>query len=292
MDEHYRPDIIEPKWQEWWAEQQLSRTREDPSRPKFYCLEMFPYPSGDVHAGHVRNYSIGDALARYHRMRGYNVLYPMGFDAFGQPAEAAAVKRNAHPAQWTYACIDRMRRQFRQLGNSYDWDREVVTCKPDYYRWNQWFFLQMLQRGLAYRASAPVNWCPRCEFVLSDEEAAGGKCWRCGGPVGKDLREHWFFRITEYADRLLDDLGKLTEWPERVRVMQANWIGRSEGVEFDLQVADRPEKIRVVTTRIDTVSGVTSLVLAPEHPLVDTLIRGDKVAEVAAYRTQIGRAHV
>ena len=287
MDEHYHPELIEPKWQERWAEQQLYRTREDPARPKFYCLEMFPYPSGDVHVGHVRNYSIGDALARYHRMRGYNVLYPMGFDAFGQPAEQAAVKRGEHPALWTYACIDRMRRQFRQLGNSYDWDREVVTCEPEYYRWNQWFFLKFLERGLAYRAEALVNWCASCRFVLSDEEAQGGKCWRCGGPVSKEPRVQWFFKITDYADRLLDDLAKLTEWPERVRVMQANWIGRSEGVEFDLQVADRPEKIRVFTTRIDTVFGVTYVVLAPEHPLVSQLISGHKAQEVAAYRARV-----
>ncbi len=287
MDEHYHPEGIEPKWQQCWAEQQLYRTREDPSRPKFYCLEMFPYPSGDVHVGHVRNYSIGDAVARYHRMRGYNVLYPMGFDAFGQPAEQAAVQRNAHPAKWTYECIDRMRRQFRQLGNSYDWDREVVTCDPAYYRWNQWFFLKFLERGLAYRAEAPVNWCPTCQFVLSDEEARGGKCWRCGGPVGKELREQWFFRITSYADRLLDDLQKLTEWPERVRVMQANWIGRSEGVEFEFAVAGREDTIRVFTTRIDTVFGVTYVVLAPEHPLVDHIVAARQRAAVAAYRERV-----
>jgi len=287
LEERYQPEVIEPKWQERWAQQQLYRTREDPLRPKFYCLEMFPYPSGDVHVGHVRNYSIGDALARYHRMRGWNVLYPMGFDAFGQPAEQAAVKRNEHPAIWTYACIDRMRRHFRQLGNSYDWDREVVTCDPGYYRWNQWFFLKLLERGLAYRAEAPVNWCATCQFVLSDEEAQGGKCWRCGGPVGKELRVQWFFKITDYADRLLDDLAELTEWPERVRVMQANWIGRSEGVEFDLQVADRPEKVRVFTTRIDTVFGVTYVVLAPEHPLVDHIVADGQRAAVAAYRGRV-----
>ena len=287
MEEHYRPDLIEPKWQECWAQRQLYRTRDDPSRPRFYCLEMFPYPSGDVHVGHARNYTIGDALARYRRMCGCSVLYPMGFDAFGQPAEQAAVRRGAHPAQWTYSCIDRMRRQFRQLGNSYDWDREVVTCDPGYYRWNQWFFLKFLEKGLAYRAEAPVNWCPTCEFVLSDEEAAGGKCWRCDGPVGKEPREQWFFRITAYADRLLDDLGKLTDWPERVRVMQANWIGRSEGVEFDFAVAGRDEKIRVFTTRIDTVFGVTYVVLAPEHPLVDALVSPAQRDAVARYRERV-----
>ncbi len=286
--DHYNPQAIEAKWQERWEKAGIYRTPEDTTRPKFYCLEMFPYPSGDVHVGHVRNYSIGDVVARYHRMKGFAVLYPMGFDAFGQPAEAAAVKRQRHPAEWTYECIDRMRRQFRALGNSYDWDREVVTCDPGYYRWNQWFFLKFLERGLAYRAKAPVNWCPKCQFVLSDEEAQGGKCWRCDGPVTKQEREQWFFRITEYADRLLDDLEKLDEWPERVRVMQANWIGRSEGVEFDLQVAGREEKIRVFTTRIDTIFGVTYVVLAPEHPLVDKLVAGSpKAAEVAAYREKV-----
>jgi leucyl-tRNA synthetase len=189
VQERYTPQEIEPKWQERWRESGIYRTREDSARPKFYCLEMFPYPSGDVHVGHVRNYSIGDAVARYRRMRGYNVLYPMGFDAFGQPAEAAAVKHSEHPAKWTYDCIDRMRAQFRRLGNSYDWEREVVTCDPEYYRWNQWFFLKFFEKKLAYRAKAPVNWCPACEFVLSDEEAAGGECWRCGGSVTKEQRE-------------------------------------------------------------------------------------------------------
>ena len=296
MEEHYQPQVIEPKWQARWREQGLYRAREDSARPKYYCLEMFPYPSGGVHVGHVRNYSIGDAIARYHRMRGFNVLYPMGFDAFGQPAEAAAVKRGLHPAKWTRECMDRMRAQFDQLGNSYDWDREVRTCDPDYYRWNQWFFLKFLEHGLAYRANAPVNWCPTCEFVLSDEEAAGGKCWRCGGPVTKQQREQWFFRITQYADRLLDDLAQLTEWPERVRTMQANWIGRSEGVEFDLEVVGREEKIRVFTTRIDTLFGVTYVVLAPEHLLVDVLVAGrpqqaavDHYRGIVATRTNVER---
>jgi len=287
VDEHYHPEIIEPKWQEWWAQTGIYRTPEDSSRPKFYCLEMFPYPSGDVHIGHVRNYTIGDAVARYHRMRGYSVLYPMGFDAFGQPTEAAAIKRSTHPAKWTHECIDRMRRQFRRLGNSYDWDREVVTCDPAYYRWNQWFFLKFLERGLAYRAESPVNWCSRCEFVLSDEEAQGGKCWRCDGPVSKQPRVQWFLKITDYADELLDDLEQLTEWPEQVRTMQANWIGRSEGVEFDLELVGREERIRVFTTRVDTVFGVTYVVLAPEHPLVDRIAAEDRRLTVASYREQV-----
>jgi len=288
VSDEYNPQEIEPKWQAVWEEQDLYRTREDPGRPKFYCLEMFPYPSGDVHVGHVRNYSIGDLVARYHRMRGFNVLYPMGFDAFGQPAEQASVKHNAHPATWTYECIERMRGQFRRLGNSYDWDREVVTCDADYYRWNQWLFLKFLERGLAYRAKAPVNWCPACEFVLSDEEAQGGKCWRCDGPVTKEDREQWFFRMTDCSDRLLEDLEQLTEWPERVRVMQANWIGRSEGVEFGLAVGGSDEKIRVFTTRIDTIFGVTYVVLAPEHELVDRLVTDDELRRrVEAYRAEV-----
>jgi len=288
VEDHYDPQVIEPKWQARWEQQQLYRTPEDDTRPKFYCLEMFPYTSGDVHMGHVRNFTIGDALARHRRMQGFDVLYPMGFDAFGQPAEQAAVKRNTHPAKWTHECTDRMRTQLRRLGNSYDWDREVITCDPDYYRWNQWFFLKFMERGLAYRANAPVNWCPKCEFVLSDEEAQGGKCWRCDGPVTKQQREQWFFRITAYADRLLDDLQELTEWPERVRVMQANWIGRSEGVEFDFPTVGREERIRVFTTRIDTIFGVTYVVLAPEHPLVDKLVAGSpRAGEVAAYRAKV-----
>ena len=288
MRQRYDPREIEPKWQARWRESDLYRTPEDPERPKFYCLEMFPYPSGDVHVGHVRNYSIGDAVARYHRMKGFDVLYPMGFDAFGQPAEAAAVKRNAHPATWTYECIERMRRQFRRLGNSYDWDREVVTCEPDYYRWNQWLFLKFLEQGLAYRSNAPVNWCPKCEFVLSDEEAQGGKCWRCDGPVTKEDREQWFFKITEYSDRLLDDLEQLEHWPERVRTMQANWIGRSQGVEFELEVVGREEKIRVFTTRIDTIFGVTYVVLAPDHELVDRIVTDDEMhRKVEVYRAEV-----
>ena len=288
MSQRYDPQEIEPKWQARWRESEIYRTRDDAARPKFYCLEMFPYPSGDVHVGHVRNYTIGDAVARYHRMKGFDVLYPMGFDAFGQPAEAAALKRNSHPATWTYDCIARMRRQFHRLGNSYDWEREVVTCDPEYYRWNQWFFLKFLERGLAYRAKSPVNWCPECEFVLSDEEAQGGKCWRCDGPVTKEDKEQWFFKITEYSDRLLDDLEQLERWPERVRTMQANWIGRSEGVEFELEVVGSEEKIQVFTTRIDTLFGVTYVVLAPEHELVDRLVtEGELRHRVEAYRAEV-----
>ena len=285
----YNPARIEAKWQRRWAETEAFTTCRDPARPtKFYCLEMFPYPSGDLHMGHVRNYMIGDVTARFHRMRGENVLYPIGFDAFGQPAEQAAVLNDTHPATWTPQCIERMRRQFRRLGISYDWAREVVTCVPEYYRWNQWFFLRFLERGLAYRARAPVNWCARCRFVLSDEEAAGGECWRCQGPVTRQEREQWFFRITDYADRLLDDLRHLEHWPEKVRTMQANWIGRSEGIEFDLEIAETGDRVAVFTTRIDTVFGMTFVVLSPDHPLTARL--RDRSPDAAAVDAVVDEA--
>jgi len=263
---------IEERWQRRWAESGAFTARRDPKRPrKFYCLEMFPYPSGDLHVGHMRNYTLGDVTARFHRMRGFNVLYPQGFDAFGQPAEQAAVQRGIHPAEWTFQCIDRMRGQFKRMGFSYDWQREVVTCVPEYYRWNQWLFLRFLERGLAFRAMSPVNWCPNCKFVLSDEEAQGGRCWRCDGPVTRVDREQWFLRITDYADRLLDDLQQLTAWPEQVRAMQANWIGRSEGVRFELEIPETGDRVAVFTTRIDTVFGMTFVLLSPDHPLTAKL---------------------
>ena len=286
MEERYDSQAIEEKWQRRWEEQGRYRSELAAGKPKYYVLDMFPYPSGDVHMGHARNYTIGDLVARYRHMRGDNVLHPMGFDAFGQPAEQAAIKRGRHPAEWTYTCIDNMRRQLRRLGFNYDWDREVISCDPEYYRWGQWFFLKFLERGLAYRKLAPVNWCPTCQIVLANEEVAGGGCWRCGQPVVKEEREQWFFRITEYAERLLRDLDLLTQWPERVRVMQANWIGRSEGVEFSLQVADRPEHFSVYTTRPDTVFGVTYMVLAPEHPLVEQMTTSAQREAVAALRAQ------
>jgi len=286
VEERYDHIAVEEKWQARWQEQDLYRTRTTPGRPKYYPLEMFPYPSGDVHMGHARNYTIGDVVARYYFMQGYNVLHPMGFDAFGQPAEQAAVKRHTHPATWTYECIANMRRQLRRLGFSYDWDREVVSCSPDYYRWGQWFFLKFLERGLAYRKAAPVNWCPTCEIVLANEEVAGGGCWRCGQPVVKQEREQWWFRITDYAQRLLEDLDLLTEWPERVKVMQSNWIGRSEGVEFSLPLADGSESFAVYTTRPDTVFGITYVVLAPEHPLVDRITTPEQRQAVADLRAQ------
>ena len=273
MADNYNPQEIEEKWQANWQESGLHRVTERPGQRKFYCLDMFPYPSGDLHMGHVRNYTIGDVVARYRVMMGDNVLHPMGFDAFGQPAEQAAVRMGRHPAQWTYSCIDTQRAQMKRMGYNYDWEREVVSCDPEYYHWGQWFFLKFLQRGLAYKAAAKVNWCEQCRFVLSDEEAAGGTCWRCGKPVTHKELEQWFFRITAYADRLLDDLDLLENWPERVRVMQKNWIGRSEGVQFDMPIVGRDEKLSVFTTRPDTCYGITYVVLALEHPLVDVLCK-------------------
>jgi leucyl-tRNA synthetase len=282
--EKYDAPAIERKWQQRWAEQGLYRTRTDPRNPKFFYLDMFPYPSGDLHMGHLSNYSIGDVISRFRYMQGYNVLHPMGYDAFGLPAENAAIERGVHPAEWTYRCIANMRRQLDSLGISFDWSREVITCDPGYYRWDQWFFLELLKRGLAYRKKAPVNWCSTCKVVLANEEIHGGTCWRCGNPAEKKDLEQWFYRITEYADRLLDDIDLLEHWPDRVRTMQRNWIGRSEGVEFTLAIAGREETIPVYTTRIDTVFGVTYVVLAPEHPLVDAITTPEQRADVEAVR--------
>ena len=274
VKERYDFRDVESKWQRAWAEMGLYNIDRDPGKPKYYCLEMFPYPSGDLHMGHVRNYTIGDVVARFNRMQGRQVLHPMGWDAFGLPAENAAMKHNIHPAQWTYSNIARMRDQLKQMGMSYDWRREVASCKPDYYRWSQWLFLLMYKKGLAYRKKAAVNWCPQCATVLANEQVEDGGCWRCGTLVVKKELEQWFLRITSYADRLLDDLQLLEGWPERVRVMQENWIGRSEGVEVEFPVRGMDETIRIFTTRHDTLYGVTYMVLAPEHPLVPKLVRG------------------
>jgi len=270
---------IEQKWRERWEASGLYRQVADPGRPKFYCLEMFPYPSGQLHMGHVRNYSIGDVVARFYRMNGYAVLHPMGWDAFGLPAENAAIQRGIHPARWTMENIRRMKEQLRALGMSYDWGREIATCHPEYYRWTQWFFLLLYRRGLAYRKLAPVNFCPGCQTVLANEQVIDDRCWRCKSQVERRKLEQWFFRITAYADRLLEDLDLLTGWPERVKVMQRNWIGRSEGAEIRFPLAGVPGEITVFTTRPDTVYGVTYLVLAPENPLVEELIRGRPEAE-------------
>ena len=282
---------IEAKWQAAWETSKQFRAVEDPQRPKFYCLEMFPYPSGRIHMGHVRVYAIGDLLARYKWMRGFNVLHPMGWDAFGLPAENAAIEHNVHPAIWTYANIDNMRVQLKKMGISYDWDRELATCDPSYYRWEQLVFLRMLERGLAYRRRSTVNWCPSCQTVLANEQVEAGRCWRCDSEVTPREIEGWFFKITAYVDELLEWCDKLPGWPERVITMQKNWIGRSEGAEFDLPIAGRPElAIRVFTTRPDTAFGMTYAVLAPEHPLVDQVVTDpDEHARVAAFRTEVAR---
>ena len=267
---------IEAKWQARWEARKQFRVSEDPARPKFYCLEMFPYPSGRIHMGHVRVYAIGDLLARYKWMRGFNVLHPMGWDAFGLPAENAAIEHGVHPAIWTYQNIEYMRAQLRKMGLSYDWDRELATCDPAYYKWEQLIFIKMLERGLAYRKRSTVNWCPSCQTVLANEQVEAGRCWRCDSEVTKRDIDGWFFKITAYAEELLAWCDRLPGWPERVMTMQRNWIGKSEGAEFDLPVAARPElTLRVFTTRPDTAFGMTYAVLAPEHPLVESLIVGD-----------------
>ncbi|MDK2877786.1 MAG: leucyl-tRNA synthetase [Thermoanaerobacteraceae bacterium] len=271
---NYDFKTIEAKWQKKWAEQKLYKVKEDPAKSKFYCLEMFPYPSGKLHMGHVRNYSIGDVVARFKRMNGYNVLHPMGWDAFGLPAENAAIKHGVPPSKWTWENIDNMRKQLKSLGLSYDWDREVATCHPGYYKWTQWFFLKLYEMGLAYRKKAFVNWCPSCATVLANEQVVDGMCERCGTEVGKKDLEQWFFKITDYAEELLKDLEKLPGWPDKVKIMQENWIGRSEGVEFSFTAEKTGDRIPVFTTRPDTVYGVSYMVLAPEHPLVSKLSAG------------------
>ncbi len=267
---------VELKWFERWKNDPgLYKADPDSTRPKYYVLEMLPYPSGSLHIGHVRNYAIGDALARYKWMQGYNVLHPMGWDAFGLPAENAAIQRGRHPREWTLSNIAEMKRQHLRMGFSYDWDREVTTCEPEYYRWNQWFFLKMLERGLAYRKKALLNWCPLCATVLANEQVVDGCCWRHETtPVEQRALEQWFWKITAYADELLRDITDKLEghWPDRVLSMQRNWIGRSEGSEVDFTLEGSAEKIRVFTTRVDTIYGATCVILAPEHPVAQQLL--------------------
>jgi leucyl-tRNA synthetase len=273
VEEKYDPQKVELKWQKYWAEKEPYKTGSDPSKKKFYCLEMFPYPSGEIHMGHVRNYAIGDVIARYKRLRGYNVLHPMGWDAFGLPAENAAIKHSVHPSEWTYKNIDNMKKQLNRMGLSYDWEREVTTCSPEYYKWNQWFFLKMLERGLAYRKYSYVNWCPACATVLANEQVIDGKCWRCDSTVIQKELEQWFFRITQYAEELLQGCDELKGWPERVVIMQKNWIGKGEGVEVDFPIEGMNEKLRIFTTRPDTLFGVTFMCIAPGHPLSKKLMK-------------------
>ncbi|MBW4459627.1 MAG: leucine--tRNA ligase [Nodosilinea sp. WJT8-NPBG4] len=284
MESKYIPADIEKKWQQAWAEQGLDRAIENPDQPKFYALSMFPYPSGNLHMGHVRNYTITDVVARVRRMQGYRVLHPMGWDAFGLPAENAAIDRGIHPAKWTYQNIDQMRAQLQELGLSYDWEREVATCAPDYYRWTQWIFIQMLQMGLAYQKEAAVNWDPIDQTVLANEQVdSEGKSWRSGAIVEKKLLRQWFLKITDYAEELLQNLDKLPGWPERVRTMQANWIGKSTGARVVFKT-ESGDALPVFTTRPDTLWGATFMVLSPEHPLVEKLTAPDRVAAVDDYR--------
>ena len=288
MDSRYDPQIIEKKWQNRWRVDKLFNVTEVPDQKKYYLLEMFPYPSGKIHMGHVRNYTIGDVVARYKRMRGYNVLHPMGWDAFGMPAENAAIANDTHPAKWTYANIDAMRAQLKRLGFSYDWDRELATCRPEYYRWEQWLFLKMVERGMAYRKESYVNWCEPCQTVLANEQVEAGLCWRCGKPVRQKKLWQWFFKITDFAEDLLVHCDLLPGWPDKVTTMQRNWIGKSIGAEIQFPVEGGQAVISVFTTRQDTVFGATFMCLAPEHPLVPKLAAGtDQAAAVAAFVERI-----
>ena len=272
MDYNFK--AIEEKWQAYWERNRFFQVSPESSKTEFYLLEMFPYPSGKIHMGHVRNYTIGDVVARYKSMHGFNVLHPMGFDAFGQPAENAAIKNNTDPKTWTLRCIDDMRVELKRMGFSYDWSKEISTCLADYYKWNQWIFLKMFERNLAYKKEANVNWCPDCQTTLANEEVIEGKCWRCKKEVIQKNLEQWFLKITAYKERLLEDLRKLRAWPEQVIIMQKNWLGRSEGVEIYFKLKDSDEIITVFTTRVDTIFGATYLVLAPEHPQVKKIIQG------------------
>ncbi|NTW06022.1 MAG: leucine--tRNA ligase [Peptococcaceae bacterium] len=279
FEDSYNFNKIEVKWQKQWEKDDLYQVPDYSEKPKYYCLEMFPYPSGKLHMGHVRNYSIGDVVSRYMTMKGYNVLHPMGWDAFGLPAENAAIANGIHPSVWTYDNIASMSKQLKELGISYDWSREIATCHQGYYRWTQWLFLQLFKHGLAYKKKAAVNWCPSCATVLANEQVKEGACERCSSEVEKRELSQWFFKITEYADRLLEDIKLLEGWPEKVKLMQENWIGRSEGAELEFKLSDSEDSISVFTTRPDTVFGVSYLVLAPEHPLVEKLIENKPQAE-------------
>lgn len=279
MLEKYNFTDIENKWQTKWQDEGTFNTTEDHSKEKYYVLEMFPYPSGKLHMGHVRNYSIGDVIARFKTMNNFNVLHPMGWDSFGLPAENAAIKHGIHPNIWTWENIGEMREQLKQLGLSYDWSREVATCHPDYYKWMQWIFIQFFKKGLAYKKENPVNWCPSCQTVLANEQVVDGGCERCGTSVGKKELSQWYFKITDYADRLLDNLETLDGWPSKVKTMQKNWIGKSVGAEVDFEIKESEKKLKVFTTRPDTLYGVTYMVLAPEHPYVKELVAGTKVEE-------------
>jgi leucyl-tRNA synthetase len=289
MDEKYFPEQIEHKWQQHWNESRVFEAKTDDPREKFYCLEMLPYPSGYLHMGHVRNYAVGDALAWFKRLQGFNVLHPFGWDSFGQPAEQAAIKRGVNPREWTEKNIIHMRGQLQRLGFSYDWTREIAAHRPDYYKWDQWFFLKMLERGLAYKKVSQVNWCPKEQTVLSNEQSSGGICWRCSTPVEKRDLEQWFLRITEYAEQLVADIKQIEAgWPEKVLKRQSDWVGRSEGAFVDFAVKDSGQKIRVFTTRIDTIYGATAVVLSAEHPLLSELLEGSSLkGDIEAFAQKV-----
>jgi leucyl-tRNA synthetase len=292
MDREYNFKAIEKKWQKIWEEKEVFKTEENPRKPKFYCLEMFPYPSGRIHMGHVRNYTIGDVIARYKRMKGFDVLYPQGFDAFGLPAENAAIKHKIHPAKWTFDNINYMIKQLKSLGLSYDWSRMVITAKPEYYKWNQWIFLKMLERGLAYKKEAYVNWCPSCKTVLANEQVIEGKCWRCGSDVEQKKLSQWFLKITAYADRLLEGHKKLEgKWPDTVLIMQKNWIGKSYGLLLKFPTEDN-EEIEVFTTRPDTIYGATFLVLAPEHKYVKKVLKETRNKDLEKFIEEIKKESI
>ncbi|MCP2728038.1 leucine--tRNA ligase, partial [Limnofasciculus baicalensis] len=288
MQSRYNPAEIEEKWQKTWVDSGLDKTPTDTSKPKFYALSMFPYPSGNLHMGHVRNYTITDVIARVRRMQGYRVLHPMGWDAFGLPAENAAIQRGVHPAKWTYENIAQMQSELKRLGLSYDWNCELATCFPDYYKWTQWIFLQFLGAGLAYQKEAAVNWDPIDQTVLANEQVdSQGRSWRSGAKVERKLLRQWFLKITDYAEELLNDLDKLTGWPERVKVMQANWIGKSVGAYLEFPIVGLDEKIAVFTTRPDTVYGVSYVVLAPEHPLTTKVTTRDRKLAVDTFIQEV-----
>ncbi|MEJ2201388.1 MAG: leucine--tRNA ligase, partial [Desulfuromonadaceae bacterium] len=288
MQERYNAGAIEEKWQQFWERNQSFKTTELAGKnKKYYLLEMFPYPSGRIHMGHVRNYSIGDVVARFKRLQGYNVLHPMGWDAFGMPAENAAIKHGTHPAKWTHENIASMKAQLKKMGFSYDWERELATCDADYYRWEQLIFLRMLEKGLAYKKTSSVNWCPECQTVLANEQVEDGCCWRCDTEVVAKELEQWFFRITNYAQELLDETYNLTGWPEPVLIMQRNWIGRSTGCEINFPLEGSSQSIRVFTTRQDTLYGATFMSLAPEHPLALQLASEEQRSAVEAFIAKV-----
>ena len=290
MQQHYRPDLIEPAVQQYWAENKVFKAIKDTSKEKYYCLSMFPYPSGRLHMGHVRNYTIGDVVSRYQRMNGKNVLQPIGWDAFGLPAEGAAIKNKTAPAKWTYENIKYMKNQLKMLGFGYDWDREIATCRPEYYKWEQWFFTELYKKGLVYKKTSTVNWCPNDETVLANEQVHEGCCWRCDTPVEQKEIPQWFIKITDYAEQLLGGLDQLPQWPDMVKTMQRNWIGRSEGVEITFDVADTAEKVAVYTTRPDTFYGVSYLGIAAAHPLAE--LAAEKNPQLAEFIREAKNAKV